>query len=88
MAKKRNYKKEYADFHGTEEEKKNRAKRNSARRKLKKAGRVKKGDGMDVDHKKPLASGGGNGAGNLRVQPKSVNRSRNKKRKTKRGNSK
>jgi hypothetical protein len=40
-----------------------------------KAGRVKKGDGMDVDHKKPLSKGGSTGASNLRVKPKSANRS-------------
>lgn len=50
--KKRNYKKEYANYQGTEEQKKKRAKRNAARRKAAKAGKVKKGDGKDVAHKK------------------------------------
>jgi len=31
--------------------------------------------GKDVDHKTPIAKGGGNGSGNLRAVPKSANRS-------------
>ncbi len=74
MAKKpRNYRDEYDNYQGTSEQKKNRASRNAARSKLEKAGRVHKGDGKDVDHKKGV--GAGNGDGNLRVQPKSKNRS-------------
>jgi len=71
----RNYKEEYANYQGTEKQKKNRAKRNSARGEMEKSGRVRKGDGKDVDHKKPISKGGGNGKSNLRVQPKSANRS-------------
>jgi hypothetical protein len=71
----RNYKKEYANYQGTAEQKKKRAARNAARRALEKEGRVSKGDGKDVDHAVPLAKGGGNGKGNLRVKPKSSNRS-------------
>lgn len=44
---------------------KDRAQRNAARSKLEKEGRVKKGDGKHVDHKKGL--GAGNGKGNLQV---------------------
>lgn len=44
-----------------------RSKRNQARRKLEKAGRVHKGDGKHVHHKKPLSKNGGNGDGNLVV---------------------
>lgn len=47
--KKRDYKKEYK-YHGTPEQKKRRAQRNKARAAAVKAGRVKKGDGKDVDH--------------------------------------
>jgi len=76
MAKKaRNYKKEYANYQGTEKQKTNRAARNKARRTMERKGAVHKGDGKDVDHKKPLAKGGGNGAANWRVQSKSANRS-------------
>lgn len=71
----RPYKKEYDEYHSSKKQKKNRAKRNAARRKLERAGRVRKGDGKDVDHKKPISKGGSNGDGNLRVVKKSTNRS-------------
>jgi 5-methylcytosine-specific restriction endonuclease McrA len=71
----RNYRKEYDNYQGTAEQKKNRAKRNAARRQLAKEGRVSKGDGMDVDHKKPLSKGGSTAATNLRAVSKTVNRS-------------
>jgi hypothetical protein len=69
----RDYKSEYANYQGKPEQIANRAKRNAARAKLESAGRVRKGDGKDVDHRRGVSAG--NGAGNLRVQPKSVNRS-------------
>ena len=72
-AKKRDYRREYDAYQGTPEQIKNRAKRNAARRKLVKAGKVRKGDGKDVDHKNGI--GAGNGLKNLRVQSKSANRS-------------
>ena len=71
----RPYKKEYAQYHGTEEQKANRAKRNAARAKLMKRGTVKKGDGKDVNHNTPISKGGTNKRSNLKVQPKSANRS-------------
>lgn len=71
----RNYRKEYDNYQGSEEQKKKRAARNKARRQLMREGKVSKGDGMDVHHKKPLAKGGKNGRGNLAVVPKSKNRS-------------
>lgn len=71
--KKRNYRKEYDNYQGTATQKKNRAKRNAARSKMAKEGKVSKGDGKDVDHKKGI--GAGNGKKNLRVQSKSTNRS-------------
>lgn len=67
----RNYDKEYETYQGTEEQKKRRAIRNAARRKLEAEGRVRKGDGMDVHH----VSGLHNAASNLRVMKKSTNRS-------------
>lgn len=72
MAYKRNYKKEYK-YQGTKKQIKRRAKRNAARAKLMKAGRVHKGDGKDVDHRKGV--GAGNGLKNLRVLSKHNNRS-------------
>lgn len=73
--KKRNYKEEYENYQGTEEQKDNRAKRNKARRQLMREGKVKKGDGKDVDHKQPLSKGGSNKRSNWRVQSASSNRS-------------
>ena len=58
---------------------KKRAMNNAARRQLMKEGAVKKGDGKDVDHKKPLRSGGGNSRSNLRAVPQSKNRGWRKK---------
>ena len=46
------------------------------RRRLMKQGRVKKGDKMDIDHKKALSKGGSNGHKNLRVVPRRVNRAK------------
>lgn len=51
-----------------------RTKNNQARSMLEKEGKVRKGDGKDVDHKKPLRSGGSNARSNLRVQDASKNR--------------
>lgn len=51
-----------------------RVKNNQARALMEKEGRVRKGDGRDVDHKKPLRSGGGNDRDNLRVMSASKNR--------------
>ena len=42
---------------------------------MQREGKVRKGDGKDVDHKKPLAKGGGNSRSNWRVTSKSENRS-------------
>lgn len=74
MPKKRDYKKEYEEYHSKPEQKANRAQRNAARAKMEDAGKVRKGDGKDVDHKRPLKRGGGNGSSNLRVVNKSANR--------------
>jgi 5-methylcytosine-specific restriction endonuclease McrA len=63
----RDYKREYANYQGKPEQLKNRAKRNAARAEMMKAGRVKKGDGKDVDHKRPLSKGGSTSKSNLRV---------------------
>lgn len=75
MAKHRDYKAEYRNYHARPEQKKNRAKRNAARAKLMKLGLVHKGDGMDVDHKRMLSKGGSNSPSNLRPLPKRRNRS-------------
>lgn len=75
MPKKRNYKKEYANYQGTAEQKKNRATRNAARNTLKAQGRVAKGDGKHVNHKTPISRGGGNSPSNLSVKKESTNSS-------------
>lgn len=75
MKKPRNYRKEYDNYGGRPEQKKNRAKRNAARAIMAKKGLVHKGDGKDVDHSLAIDKGGGNATGNLRVKTKSANRS-------------
>lgn len=50
MAKARNYKDEYQAYHGTPEQVKRRAQRNSARAAAVKRGSAKKGDGKEVHH--------------------------------------
>ena len=69
----RDFRNEYDNYQGKPEQIKRRASRNAARAKLMKAGRVKKGDGKDVDHKNgsPLQ----NHKSNLRVVSKTTNRS-------------
>ena len=73
MAKKRNYKKEYANYQGTPEQKKKRAARGRSRYKMMKAGKVRIGDGIDVTHK----SGNANNTSmsNLGTSSPSSNRS-------------
>ena len=56
------------------EQVKNRTKRNAARREMEKEGRVRKGDGKDVGHKKPISKGGSNARSNLKVQSRKSNR--------------
>jgi hypothetical protein len=71
----RNYEKEYREYHADDKQKKNRAKRNAARRELEKEGVVRKGDGKDVAHKHALSKGGSNHRSNLKIEDKSANRS-------------
>jgi hypothetical protein len=74
----RNYRGEYDNYQGKPEQIKKRGERVKARRMMEKTGAVTKGDGKDVDHKKPLRSGGTTTKSNLRVRSKSANRSDNK----------
>jgi hypothetical protein len=69
----RDYKSEYRNYQGKPEQIKRRASRNKARSLMEKAGRVRKGDGKDVDHKNTNPKD--NSKNNLRVQSKSANRS-------------
>jgi len=77
-AKKRDYKKEYAQTHSKPKNIKDRASRVMARRKLEKEGRVKKGDGKEVDHKNFQPRD--NRPSNLRVVDKKTNRRKQPKR--------
>lgn len=69
---KRDYKKEYRDYHSKPEQKQERAQRNAARREYER----RHGDlpsNVDVDHKRPIRKGGGNDASNLRAVSESKN---------------
>ena len=72
---KRDYKKEYREYHSKPEQKKNRAARNAARRAM----GLKVGDPREVDHKKPLSKGGSNSKKNLRVVSRTTNRKKGAK---------
>tara|TARA_B110000495_G_C22873304_1_gene509282 strand:- start:510 stop:776 length:267 start_codon:yes stop_codon:yes gene_type:complete len=75
----RNYKREYKNYHSKPTQKKRRANRNTARRKMTKAGKVRKGDGKDVDHKDRNTAN--NKRKNLKAVSKSKNRSFSRKKK-------
>lgn len=72
--KKRNYRREYDSFHGKPAQRKSRSSRNKARRIMEKAGKVRKGDGKDVDHRNRNPRD--NRRSNLRVTTRKANRSR------------
>tara|TARA_B100000902_G_scaffold297305_1_gene284380 strand:+ start:4391 stop:4621 length:231 start_codon:yes stop_codon:yes gene_type:complete len=69
----RNYRKEYDNYHSKPKQKKRRAGRNAARRKMISSGKAKKGDGKDVHHRdrNPM----NNKSSNLSVTSKAKNRS-------------
>lgn len=62
-----------AKYNSKPEQKKNRARRNAARRKMIKAGKARKGDGKDVAHLDNNTHH--NGMSNLQMQSKAKNRS-------------
>jgi len=72
---KRDYKKENRLFNSKPSERKKRSERSVARVKANKAGITHKGDGKDLDHKRPLSKGGSSARSNLRVVSASSNRS-------------
>lgn len=72
---KRDYKKQNEKYNSRPEQIANRVEQNKARREMEKAGKVHKGDGKQVDHKKPLSKGGSGAKSNLRVVPASKNMS-------------
>ena len=70
---KRDYKKQNEKYDSRPSVKKDRASRNAARKVMSKAGKVRKGDGKDVDHKD--GNPRNNKRSNLRVTTKAKNRS-------------
>ena len=70
----RDYEKEYREYHSKPENRKDNDARKEARREMEKQGKVKKGDGKHVDHKKPLKAGGSTATSNLRVVDAKTNR--------------
>jgi hypothetical protein len=61
-------------YNARPEQVKKREMRNQARAELMRDGKVKKGDGKDVDHKSMLDGNGTNAKSNLRVVSKEANR--------------
>ena len=76
---KRNYKREYEQFHGKPEQIKKRAQRVQARRNVIKVKGKAAVKGKDIDHIVPLSRGGSNNMSNLRITSVKQNRSRNLK---------
>ena len=72
---KRDYKKEYREYHSKPEQIANRAKRNAARHEM----GLKVGDKREVDHIKPLCKGGSNKKSNLRIVSRTTNRKKGSK---------
>ena len=75
----RNYKREYKTYHARPKQKKRRAQRNTARRRMTKAGKVRKGDRKDVHHKNRNTAD--NRPKNLKVTSRRKNRSYSRKKK-------
>lgn len=67
---------EYKKFQSSKKAKKDRAARNTARRRALREGRVHKGDNLEVDHIRGLASGGSKSGSNTRIVSRTFNRSR------------
>jgi len=68
----RDYRQEYDKYQGTDKQKKNRAMRNAARAKMVAAGKAKKGDGKDVNHK------GGNPKNNAMSNLENISKKKNR----------
>lgn len=71
---KRNYEREYQQYHAKPEQIANRSARNKARRTMEKEVGKTALKGKDVDHKKPLSQGGSNTRSNLQVTSVNYNR--------------
>lgn len=71
----RDYRRENELYNSKPEQIKNRSERTTARRKANADGTTHKGDGRDLDHKRPLSKGGSSSRSNLRAVSASSNRS-------------
>lgn len=71
----RDYKTENSKYNSRPDVVKKREERNKARALFEKEGKVSKGDGLQVDHTKPLSKGGKTIPSNLRAVPASKNES-------------
>lgn len=80
---KRDFRREYDEYQGTPEQIAKRSSRNKARRKLVAEGKVKKGDGKEVDHKNLNALD--DSGGNLQVLSRHANRVKQPAHKNNRG---
>lgn len=74
MPKKLTTRQKYKKYHSSTKAKKERNMRNVARRRAIRAGKVRKGDGKEIDHKRPISKGGTNKKSNLRVTTRKKNR--------------
>lgn len=66
--------KEASGYNARPEQIHNRSERNTARSEMIKAGKAHRGDGMEVDHKRPLIKGGSNSRSNMQVITRKANR--------------
>jgi hypothetical protein len=71
----RDYKRENELYNSKPSERKKRSERSVARVRANREGVTSKGDGKDLDHKRPLSKGGSSSGSNLRVVSASSNRS-------------
>jgi hypothetical protein len=76
---KADYARHYADYQGTPAQIEKRSQRNKARRAMEAKHGKAALSGKDVDHKKRIAHGGGNGDKNLRISSVAKNRGWNTK---------
>lgn len=70
----RDYAREYRRFQSSKKAKRDRASRNTARRRAEREGRVSKGDGKEIDHMD--SNPRHNGSSNLRIVSRRTNRAK------------
>lgn len=72
---KRDYAREYKEYHASPEQRHNRSLRTTARNAAIADGRAARGDGKDLDHVRALSKGGSNAKSNQRMVSQHANRS-------------